>query len=260
MPHALPPAPPVGPIDLHSHLLPGIDDGCDSLDESLEAIERLKAAGYAGTICTPHVWMELFPDNTGPNIAEWVARLRAALHQRGVDYPIWPGGEVRLFPEFINYFAQRPIPTLAGTNRVLCDMFSDDWPGWAIPALQLMTDRGYQPILAHPERINIDEDEWPQRMAEVRAMGVWLQGNFEAFTGGLGRRADGYVRRLIADDGYTFLALDMHRPYSLADRLDGRQFAIEEFGEAAVAKLSGDRVRELILSADAPADPMGVTP
>ncbi|MEM0913547.1 MAG: CpsB/CapC family capsule biosynthesis tyrosine phosphatase [Planctomycetota bacterium] len=255
MPHPDPTPPPAGPIDLHSHLLPAVDDGCDSLDESLEAIAQLKQAGYTGTVCTPHVWRELFPDNNGPNIHRWVANLRLALADRGVDYAIWPGAEVRLFPEFIDHFASRPIPTLAGTNRVLCDMFSDSWPDWTLPALQHMLDRGYQPILAHPERINIDEKEWPKRIAAVRELGVWLQGNLEAFTGGLGRRADRHIRKLADEDGYTFFALDMHRPHSLADRLDGRSIATAELGQDTLQRLTADRIRELILSPDAPPAP-----
>jgi protein-tyrosine phosphatase len=249
--------PPAGPIDLHSHLLPGIDDGCDSLDESLDAIARLQQAGYVGTICTPHVWNELFPDNDAPRIRRWVDQLAHALADRGIDYPLWPGGEVRLFPAFTRHYDTRPIPTLAGTNRVLCDMFSDRWPDWALPALQHMLDRGYQPILAHPERINVEEAVWSRRIEQARDMGVWLQGNFEAFTGGLGRRADRYIRLLAQRRAYTFLALDMHRPYALPDRLDGRQIAIDELGHDTVATLTDARVRELILAPDAPADPSG---
>jgi len=255
MPHPDPTPPPAGPIDLHSHLLPGIDDGCDSLDESLDAINLLKQAGYVGTVCTPHVWHELFPDNQPQNIHRWVKNLRLALADRNIDYPLWPGGEVRLFPDFNDHFATRPVPTLAGTNRVLCDMFSDDWPDWAIPALQLLLDRGYQPILAHPERINVPDDEWTRRIDEVRDMGVWLQGNFEAFTGGLGRRADHRVRDLASQNAYTFFALDMHRPHSLPDRLDGRHIAINELGQPAIDRLTDHHLRQLILSPDAPPNP-----
>ncbi|MEM6757747.1 MAG: hypothetical protein AAF586_11315, partial [Planctomycetota bacterium] len=110
-------------------------------------------------------------------------------------------------------------------------------------------------ILAHPERINIDEKEWPKRIAAVRELGVWLQGNFEAFTGGLSRRADRYIRLLSQEDGYTFYALDMHRPHSLPDRLDGRSIATAELGEDTVRHHSADRVRELVLSPDAPPAP-----
>jgi len=247
--------PPAGPIDLHSHLLPGIDDGCDSLDESLDAIAQLKQAGYVGTICTPHVWHELFPDNQPLNIQRWVKNLRLALADRHIDYTLWPGAEVRLFPGFVDHFATRPIPTLAHTNRVLCDMFSDDWPDWAIPALQHIIHRGYQPILAHPERINVDPDTWTARIDEVRNLGVWLQGNLEAFTGGLGRRADQYIRQLASQNAYTFLALDMHRPYSLPDRLDGRAIATEELGQDTLAKLTDHHVRQLILAPDTPPNP-----
>ena len=66
-------------MDIHSHLVPGIDDGCRTLDESLTCIRRLKEIGFVGTICTPHYWPRLFPENLPVQIAEKTELLRAAL-------------------------------------------------------------------------------------------------------------------------------------------------------------------------------------
>jgi len=228
-----------GLINVHSHILPGIDDGCEDLQESLETVRAVSAAGFAGTICTPHIWPELFPDNLPENVARWTAELQRAIDDAGIKYRLWPGGELRLHPDIVPWFQRQGAPTLANSNRVLVDFWLSDWPEWIDRAFDWLLDHDYQPILAHPERIDC-----PQTLHEhVRRLtqkGVWLQGNFRCMTGADGPLADRFVREFLRDDAYHIMALDTHGPYCLQDRLDGMHMVAEEFGPSTLRRLAID--------------------
>src|SRR5947209_11686585 len=94
----------MGFIDLHSHLLPGIDDGCVAPEESLACVRRLQAEGFSGTVCTPHILPDIYPHNTPDRIKVRVAELQERLRAEGLDYQLWAGGEVRLDPGTLSWF------------------------------------------------------------------------------------------------------------------------------------------------------------
>jgi len=244
-PQPAPPVPAEGMIDIHSHLLPGIDDGCRGFPESRQAVAMLKEHGFVGTICTPHVWPELFPETTPAAIAIWVDQLRQHFAEQGVDYPIWPGGELRIFKKVIPFLEEVGPPTLAGTNRVLTDFWEDRWPKWADKTFQWLIDHGYQPILAHPERLACTK-KLEKHLDQVKDMGVLLQGNARCFTGEDGYNADQLVRQFLREGRYDLMALDMHEPDTLPSRFDGVQLLIEEFGQRMADHLLIDQPRRII--------------
>lgn len=235
-----------GWVDIHSHLLPGVDDGCRTFEESLECVRRLKKAGFIGSICTPH----FLPDQPDcprlEQIARWTSELQARLDQVGVGYRLWPGAEVRLFDGMESWLEVNRPPTLAGSRCVLVDFWEDGWPAWVNRSLDHLLRLGYQPILAHPERLKCVEAV-EQIVDELAEMGVWFQGNFRCFTGEEGQAAGQWVRRLLQQDRYHFLALDMHRPNQLAGRLVGMKIVEEEFGRDALLALTSDAPHDLVL-------------
>jgi len=208
-------------------MLPGVDDGCEDIEQSIRCIEMLKQAGYVGTICTPHVWAEPYPLNRPDHIAGWVAALANQLADRGIEYQLWPGAEMRLAPDSIDRFKAEGVQTLAASNLVLFDFWEPRWPKWADATIDWLLAEGYQPLLAHPERLPMREgvvDALQQRVER----GLLLQGNFRCFTGEEGYLPDQHVRTLQQEGLYTFLAMDMHRPSTLPGRLDGLDLFIKE--------------------------------
>lgn len=239
-----------GYIDIHSHLIPDVDDGCRDLDDVITCVMQLKLHGFVGTICTPHIWPEMFPLNTPANIAGWTQWLSRELAQRNIDYPLWAGGEVRLDKHVIKWWKSQGVPTLAGTNRVLVDMWVDDWPRWADKAIDYLLDEGYQPILAHPERINVHDGKLEPQLDALQAKGVWLQGNLQCFTGEQGYHADQYAWKFLKAGRYQLLAMDMHRPEALEGRFDGMVMVRREAGAETLDALLAEAPRTLILEAE----------
>ncbi|MEX0654468.1 MAG: CpsB/CapC family capsule biosynthesis tyrosine phosphatase [Phycisphaeraceae bacterium] len=243
-----PPAVPdhaTGRIDIHCHLIPGVDDGCQSLDQTLACIPRLQAVGYTGSICTPHVWPSLFPDNTAANIRHWTDTLQQYIRDAGLDYQLWPGAELRLFDGLPDWLQTHETPTLAGSRFVLVDFWEPKWHDWVDDCFDWLLEHDYQPILAHPERLAIHD--LPDRLDALRERGVLLQGNFRCLTGEDGFLADQWIRRFLFEDRYDFLALDVHRPDTLEARLVGLNAARAEFDADAIDAKTIDAPRHLIL-------------
>lgn len=244
---ATPSPPPPGWIDIHSHLLPGIDDGCADMAESLLSVRALIEAGYSATICTPHCWPDLYPHITPQHIQIWVADVQSHIDDAGLVYRLYTGGELRIHAGAIAWMRRVGVPTLAGSKYVLCDFWEHKWHKWIDSTFDWLLNAGYTPILAHPERSPTKKD-YEKKIDTWTAKGVLLQGNFRCFTGEEGLYADTAVRRYMDDDRYTFLALDMHRPDALPGRLDGIDLAVEAYGKQRVGAMVDPRVRELIFA------------
>lgn len=235
-----------GWIDIHSHLLPGIDDGCQTLEESLECVDRLKQRGFVGSVCTPHFWPFHFPMNSPERITAGVLKLQQQLESRGITYALWSGAEVRIDQDTISWMQRWGVPVLGGSRCVLVDYWGITWERYVDDTLDFLLDSGYQPILAHPERMGFDDAEMEAAVASVQQRGVWLQGNFNSLTGNEGRTAERWVRRLLADDRYHLLAMDMHRPDSLTSRFQGMIHVEAEFGGDRLHALLHERPRSVL--------------
>ncbi|HVW00383.1 MAG TPA: CpsB/CapC family capsule biosynthesis tyrosine phosphatase [Planctomycetaceae bacterium] len=235
-----------GRIDLHSHLLPGIDDGCTSLAESLACVRRLLDAGYVGSVCTPHVTYYQFPRNTPEAIAGWVADLQAEIDAAGLEYRLWTGGEVRIAEETAAWLDAVGVPTLGDSRYVLIDWWNRTWPNFCYELCEFLMDREYRPILAHPERMGLEEAELWEVLAELQRMGVRLQGNLNSLSGGEGPQAADWARRLLAEDRYFLIASDMHRPHALDGRIAGLEELEKLVGAEKAAELLEHRPRQIL--------------
>ena len=236
-----------GRIDLHCHLLPGIDDGCTSLAESRVCVERLMASGFVGSVCTPHHYPQVYPDNTPANIARQVERLAEELQRREVDYRLWAGGELRIDDEAIAWLDEVGVPTLGPGRCVLIDYFGTDWPDAGDRLCHYLLDHGYQPILAHPERLDFLERDLDALLDSLVEMGVWLQGNFNSMAGCEGPRAADRVRRLLDEGRLNAMATDLHGPETLDSRLQGLALVESEAGREHLAELLENGPRSILL-------------
>ncbi|GMV97202.1 MAG: capsular polysaccharide biosynthesis protein [Phycisphaerae bacterium] len=229
----------LGRFDVHTHLLPGVDDGCSCLEESLDCARLLAAHGYRRLMCTPHVWPG-FPLNTWPNIRSWTAALQAAFRDAGLPLTIYPGGEINIQAMWpvLQHWGPADVPTCAAAGRhVLADFWADRLPAEVESSLGHLQDLGLTVILAHPERIAAFQRD-PSLMDHLAGRGVLFQGNLQCFQDPPGSPQRTCVERFASQGRYFLLGSDCHGLDTLGSRLAGLQAAIELLGRPVVDQLT----------------------
>jgi len=198
--------------DLHSHLVPAVDDGARTLEEALEAVERMVAAGIGQIVTTPHVNASLTHDSSllGTLLAEvdesW-QELAEQVRERFPEVELFRGHEVMLDvpdPDFSDARLR-----LAGTSFVLVE-----WPRLQIPprttqVIERIVSAGYRPILAHPERYAGIKRELDSAGA-WRSAGAYLQVNHGSFIGRYGPDARSVASELLIRGWVDYLSSDFH--------------------------------------------------
>jgi protein-tyrosine phosphatase len=239
-----------GRVDVHTHLLPGVDDGCDTVEESLECARALVGAGYTHAFCTPHVWASL-PGNNVREIAVRVARLQGALDGADVGLTVMPGGEHNLLSAWpaIAETAREEVVTYGLLGRhLLFDFWADDA---AVvreriePAARDLRERGFELILAHPERIEALQRE-ERALDRLSELGVRLQLNSWCLAEPRGDRRREMAERLLKEGRYFLIGTDLHRPAGMAARLKGLAVAEELVGVREVERLTVENPRGLM--------------
>lgn len=194
-------------VDLHSHLLPGIDDGAKDLDHSLALIRRLADMGFTQLYTTPHVMADLYP-NTPDLIRAKLAEVRAAVAAAGLTIKIDAAAEYLLDEGFGAQLQAGTLLTLPG-NKVLVEMsFVSEPPNLDQTIFQLQT-KGYQVLLAHPERYLFLRDHF-ERYAALKERGVELQMNLLSLTGYYGLPTRDNAIKLLKTGLIDYLATDLH--------------------------------------------------
>jgi len=222
-------------IDLHCHILPGIDDGPASLEESIELARLLEADGVRTVAATPHLRAD-HPGVVPRELAGRCAELRAALTDDGVNLELIPAGEVDLVwaleaaPDDLRLvsFDQRGMDLLIETPYgPLPSMFEDHLFGLSV--------QGFRLLLAHPER-NPTFQQSPERLAELVRRGTLVQVTASSLTRPTRQsRSARCARHLLANGLAHVLSSDAHGPAALdrAPLLAGRAAAREMVGPRA---------------------------
>jgi|HubBroStandDraft_1064217.scaffolds.fasta_scaffold30580_1 protein-tyrosine phosphatase len=201
--------------DLHSHLIPGIDDGSPDLDTSIRLIRGLKELGYKKIITTPHVNADIFP-NTPAIIRAGQNVVTEELRRQGIDIGFLAAAEYLMDERFTRLLAAgEPLLTLKD-NLVLVEL------SFAVPAINLleilfdMQLKGFQPVLAHPERYLYfgANRKWYE---QLRNAGCFFQLNLLSFAGHYGPGSQQLAEYLVKKQYVDFLGTDLHREEHLKE-------------------------------------------
>jgi protein-tyrosine phosphatase len=195
-------------VDMHSHVLPGIDDGAVTVDDSIILIKELIGVGIKKVIATPHVMYDYYR-NTPETVNNALAVLKAELLKQQVNIPIEAAAEYFFDEHFIKLVQTGGDLLTIGKKHVLMEFSFVSPPPEFIPTLQKLKQDGYKPILAHPERYpyyKIDD------LQNLRDWGFQLQVNTISLTGYYGKETKKMAEDLIDRQLVDFIASDMHHP------------------------------------------------
>lgn len=239
-----------GRIDVHTHLLPGIDDGCKNFDASMRCARLLVEAGYTHAFCTPHIWPNL-PGNNIASIPPRVRELQVQLDQNDIALKLLPGGELNidsLWPD-LRTWQYKQIPTYALAGRyVLFDFWAkylEDCREALFDGTAHLRTLGLEPILAHPERIMALQEN-PDVLDELRDHGVLLQMNLWCLTEPTDSAIYQTAMRLLKTGRYFLFGTDCHNAESLPRSIEGLAIARSIVGDAIVDIMTKSNPRRLL--------------
>lgn len=199
-------------VDIHSHLIPGIDDGAQNMSESIALITKLKELGFKKLITTPHIMSDKYPNNS-EIITNGLKKLKKELVKRDIDIDIEVASEYFLDKHFLNLLKQRDLLTF-GNNYVLFELSYTSKPIFLESAIFEMISAGYKPVLAHPERYiflhkNFEEYKWLKRK------GLLFQINLNSFSGYYSKDVQKIANRLAEEGLIDFIGSDTHKERQL---------------------------------------------
>ena len=161
-------------VDIHSHLLPKIDDGVQSLKESIALIKKFKLLGYTKLITTPHVISDYYPNNR-EIITQKLHTVQNALKENNIDISLEAGAEYYVDMSFLELIEEKELITFMN-HYVLFETSYNDKPIILEHVISSLLENGYIPVLAHPERYRYLHNNF-EHYKNLKAQGVLFQVN-----------------------------------------------------------------------------------
>jgi len=194
-------------VDMHSHLLPGIDDGAKNLEDSVELILKLKELGYKKVITTPHIMADSYPNNR-EIILDKLHIVQNELEKRDVDIAIEAAAEHYLDEAFLKNLESRDVLPIKGEYL----LFETSYISKPLNLEELIYEikiNGYKPVFAHPERYRYIK-ELEAEYTKLKELGVYFQVNINSLGGYYGKDAQKKSSFLLNKGYIDFLGSDTH--------------------------------------------------
>ena len=230
-------------IDIHCHLLYGVDDGAKDKQESIEMLKRAKEQGVDAIILTPHYRHGMFPYRID-EIEYNFSTIKEYANQIGIK--LYLGTEYHVNSEIVENFRKGRCHTLGNTKYILTEYSHDTEFGYIRKMTNEVIANGFIPVIVHVERYacmieNIDN------AGELRNMGAWIQSNADAVLGLEGYRTKKYCKKLLKNGWCDVIASDSH---GINRRVCNMQKCLayvgKKFGEAYADRLFTDNPKKII--------------
>lgn len=206
--------------DIHSHIIYGVDDGAQSIEEAVKIAENASLHGTKGIVATPHTNIPgSFSNYWCQELLERVKTLRAAIKENYIDVQIFCGQEIFCTSDAVEYLKSGKVITLNNSRYPLLEFDFYEYSDSVYSKLEKIISEGYVPIVAHPERYAFVAEE-EDAAVRLKKLGCILQVNKGSLTGKFGESAFYTGRRLIEERLADVIASDSHSPYVRTSNLE----------------------------------------
>ena len=234
-------------IDIHAHILPGVDDGSPDMFDSMLLAEMAVESGVDTIIATPHSHVNPDAREHIRHIGDSFRALRAEIASRGLPLTILPGMEIYCCEDLAERFAEGTVLPLNQTDRYLIEFAFEEEAAQIRRYIETVIGHGGRPVIAHAERYTCLQRDLSLAAEWIR-MGSQLQMNKDSVFGAFGRKARRTALRLLKDRRYTYVASDAHSPYRRTTHMgDIRQFLEEKHSPALADRLLTRNAEECLL-------------
>ncbi len=232
-------------IDLHCHLLPGIDDGAPDLQTALDMARMAADDGITDLACTPHIFPGMFENDTA-SIKQAVAELQTRLDAAGIKLRLSWGADAHVSPQLLDRLRDGSVPRLNDSRYFLLEPPHHVAPPRFEEFVFGILAAGYVPVITHPERLTWIEDHY-ETFCRLAESGAWMQITAGSLTGRFGDDARYWGERMLDEGRVHLLATDAHgsdrRPPLLAE---GRAAAARWVGKEEAGHLTLTRPRGIL--------------
>lgn len=205
--------------DMHSHIIPGIDDGAKTIDDSITLAKQFKHLGFKKIVATPHIMADFYR-NTPDTIQKGLDILREALLKNNIDLEVDAAAEYYLDETFDNKLKRKEILSF-GDNCLLFELSYVNPPQNILDILFKIQDAGFHPVLAHPERYPFYHGSI-ENYQQLKEQGCFLQLNTISLTGYYGKECKKAAEEMVDNYCVDFIGSDMHHinhAFALRDSL-----------------------------------------
>ncbi len=204
-------------IDFHTHILPNVDDGSKSIDETFELLNEAKKAGFDTIISTSHY----IEDYYNVNVSErevWINAISEILKKENNDLKLYLGNEVYLTENIMELLETGKATTINKSRYILFEFPMNTKPMNMYDIIYDMLQNKLIPILAHPERYSFVQKE-PDIIYDLIQKGVLMQANYGSIIGRYGEKAQLMVRKFLENNMIHFLGSDVHKKNTIYPRI-----------------------------------------
>ena len=196
-------------IDFHSHIIPGIDDGSRSVEETFNMIDDAKNAGFTDIIMTSHFMTHSYEPTTS-EILVWKEKLQEVLNSKNIDITLHSGMEVYISSQLKELLKENKLLTIGGSNYLLIEFPLRSLVNYWDYSLYILQSMSIIPIIAHPERYGYVQDN-PGLIDDFIEKGALIQCNYGSIIEEYGKRAKHLMKTMLKNHQVHFLGSDCHR-------------------------------------------------
>lgn len=200
--------------DIHSHILPGIDDGAPDVATSIELIRGLMQCGITKSVATPHIIGDMYRNNPDTIFAAQKI-LQEELDQQGIAFELSAAAEYMLDNYFFELLNNKVLLLTVQDNLLLTEFSYASMPAYIEKMSFAIITEGYSPILAHPERYSYCHHDY-KIFHHLKELGFLLQVNLLSFTGYYGKEVEKAANYIIKNDLASYLGTDLHHERHLS--------------------------------------------
>lgn len=235
-------------VDIHCHVLPGVDDGSKSMEMSQKMLDIAYDEGIGTVIATPHHMPE--GRNVSPQgIRERVEKLQQYADAKSYDLTILPGNEIYYYSDAPDMLEEGKICSLAGTSYVLVEFSPMDESRYIRNSLAELQNMGFDPIIAHVERyMSLCKPPF-EKIEQLREMGILIQVNAASVMGDFGKPTKALVEKLLKKQMVDFIGTDAHSSGNRAPKImECAEYLSKKYDARYVEKLLYRNAEKYILS------------
>lgn len=197
-------------IDFHSHIIPNVDDGSKSVEETFKMINEARQVGFEAIISTSHYIESSYESNVSEREV-WINALQESLNKENIDLKLYLGNEIYFTDNIIRLLEEGKATSINNSNYVLFEFPLNTKPMNIYDVVYDMIGAKIVPVLAHPERYAFVQKE-PELIYDLIQSGVLMQANYTSILGRYGEKAQLIVRKFFENNMIHFLGSDVHKP------------------------------------------------